>query len=611
MPERLSPRRRRPRCQIFWPGALALIWLAISSAPVAAGDETQLTRHQVVQADVWGSVSSDGRQLAYVDWGTGNLNLRNLQTGEVRKLTDKGSWMESTEFGMYPVFSSTGERVAYSWFGEKGSWDLRIQEVEAATAKVLYGVPTVLYVEPHAWSPDDRQVLVRLKRHDSNQIALVAVQDGSVKVLESLDWRAPLTMCFALGGDYVIYDLLSGERTPKRDIYMLSTRGGERSTLVPHPANDRLLGCAPDGEHILFASDRSGSWDAWLLEVSKKGPEGSPVRVSRDLDPITRSLGFSREGAFYYGLHSGEAGVYVAQREPETGKLQTPWKLSDRGAWNTSLDWSPDGRWLAHIGPSGAVPFDLYGQALVLHSVETGQKRTVPLKMSGFHTFLLQWSPDGSFLLAQARDHGGREGFYRIDPETGAVAPLLQEERCPNVCVEWPALASDERLFFVRWSDSEKLVVVRDLATGNETEIERVALPHDIERLSVSPDSRWLASIRGNFLTGASTLSLMPTAGGPSRHRVRVQPPQRLSALAWSPDSAFIIYAIQTMGAKGGFELWQVRADEGEPESLGLVMEHLVPNGLGVHPDGKSIAFGAGTPRRSEVWVMDLIPALD
>ena len=44
--------------------------------------------------------------------------------------------------------------------------------------------------------------------------------------------------------------------------------------------------------------------------------------------------------------------------------------------------------------------------------------------------------------------------------------------------------------------------------------------------------------------------------------------------------------------------------------NLGLVMEGLEPYGLSVHPDGKRIAFTAGTDRE-EVWVLkDFLPAL-
>ena len=75
------------------------------------------------------------------------------------------------------------------------------------------------------------------------------------------------------------------------------------------------------------------------------------------------------------------------------------------------------------------------------------------------------------------------------------------------------------------------------------------------------------------------------------------------------PDSRHIMYARSVSGEKRKFELWRISAEGGEPQNLGLVMEGLSPYGLSVHPDGRRIAFTAGTERRAEVWVLkDFLP---
>ena len=73
---------------------------------------------------------------------------------------------------------------------------------------------------------------------------------------------------------------------------------------------------------------------------------------------------------------------------------------------------------------------------------------------------------------------------------------------------------------------------------------------------------------------------------------------------AWTPDSRHIIYARSVSGERPKFELWRVSTDGGEPQNLGLRMHARVPYGLSVHPDGKRIAFTAGTGNRTEVWVL-------
>ncbi len=43
------------------------------------------------------------------------------------------------------------------------------------------------------------------------------------------------------------------------------------------------------------------------------------------------------------------------------------------------------------------------------------------------------------------------------------------------------------------------------------------------------------------------------------------------------------------------FQLWQVSAEGGGPERLGVTMKGLFPYGLSISPDGRRIAFTAGS----------------
>ena len=50
--------------------------------------------------DILGAVSPDGRYLSVVDWTTGDMAIRELDTGNMRRLTNKGSWAQSQEFAL-------------------------------------------------------------------------------------------------------------------------------------------------------------------------------------------------------------------------------------------------------------------------------------------------------------------------------------------------------------------------------------------------------------------------------------------------------------------------------------------------------------------------------
>ena len=73
-----------------------------------------------------GGISADGRWVSFTDWTDGNLALFETKTGEIRYLTDKGSWSDSFEFALTSATSPDGSRVAYNWWTRKFAFELRI-----------------------------------------------------------------------------------------------------------------------------------------------------------------------------------------------------------------------------------------------------------------------------------------------------------------------------------------------------------------------------------------------------------------------------------------------------------------------------------------------------
>ncbi len=328
-------------------------------------------------------------------------------------------------------------------------------------------------------------------------------------------------------------------------------------------------------------------------------------------------MGFTRNGSYYYGVSSWLNDVYIATFDPTTGKLQNPEKLVRHVGPDTSVEWSPDGQYLAYALGYGHEP-DLF--VLGVRSVETGKERLLQLNSLvrfGSHSFELHWSSDGRGLLALGRDKDymdpriDSQGLYRIDAETGTVTPIMQAKNiCPPDCVEWPVWSPDGTVIFVRWNRGFRSIVARELESGREKELYRAASSMRVSRLAVSPDGQRVAFVN-NSRAGKTILKVVSTSGGEAQELLTLPTFAGELPLAWTPDSRHIIYAVNTNGEKRGFELWRIPFDGGEPQNLGLSMEGLLPYGLSVHPDGRRIAFTAGTPVRWEVWVIEnFVPAL-
>ncbi len=230
--------------------------------------------------DVLGSVSPDGRYLSYTDKTTGDLVLRDLATGTTRRLTNEGS---STDLRVSAI-SPDGKEVAYNWDNKDGSTDLRLVRLDGSAPRILYSNKEVFPV-PIDWSPDGKYILTCLGRvPNSIQAVLLSAADGSVRVLKTFEWvPGGGKVKFSPDGRYIAYDAPQQPDSDNRDIFLLAADGSHEIRVVEHPANDRMLGWTPDGNNILFASDRSGSMSAWLLRVVDGKPQGSPELVKQDI----------------------------------------------------------------------------------------------------------------------------------------------------------------------------------------------------------------------------------------------------------------------------------------------------------------------------------------
>ncbi len=568
---------------------------------------------KVAEVDITGAVSPDGRFLTYTDWSTGNLAVRDLKSGEERHLTNKGSWLDSDEFALFSTISPDSQQIGYAWFNRDGFYDLRIIGVDASGPRVFFRDKN-LHPWPRDWFPDGKQIVATLRERDgSSQIVLISVADGSVHVLKRLDWRSPLKVSFSPDGRYIAYDLFPNDDSRHRDIFLLSLDGKRDVPLVQHPANDLLLGWAPDGKRILFASDRSGTLDAWAIRVNNGKPQSAPELVMSNIGPNMVALVFDRKGKYYFGLMEQKTDLYTARIDPRTNRLLAPAKKIGAVGIETFTDWSPDGQFLASIMHPGIALWDLYSWTLVIRSTEAGEERHLPLKMTKYHGFHLSWSPNGDSLLAQGRDPMGRMGFYRISAYTGKIIPVLQPEAgCPPDCLDWPTWAPDGKVIFKRWADDGQAIIARDLKTLQETEVFRFATPTDVAPLAVSPDGQQLAFIWRDMERGTSALKIMPITGGEPTEHMRLEQPESVSAIAWTPDGRQLLFGkASSPGDDQRVELWRIPSAGGEPEELGLLVEGLHLYSLSLHPDGQRIAFTAGKPARREVWVLEnVLPPL-
>ena len=548
--------------------------------------------------DTTGRISPDGRYLSYVNWDTGDLAVHDFSTGANRLLTNKVSWLRSEEFAENSVISRDGKQVAYAWFNGTDRYQLRVlnlQQPGFPEPRLIFDNPDVAWIAPHDWSNDGRLLAVALSRVDnSSQIGFVNVRDGSLHILKSVDWRAVTRMAFSPDGKYVAFDLPSGDQVAdKTDVFVVSVDGSAGVTVASGPGRDDIMGWSPDGAHVLFSSDRSGTTGLWAQRFDNGRPTGSPKLLKPDIGGTT--LGVSNTGRLFIGANVGDLDIHVASVDFATGRLLVPPIRAVRTSIGSSRHpaWSPDGKYLSYVFTRRRGE---QNQSLAIRSVVTGEVRELPSRLVNF--YFPQWAPDGRSLVTNGTDVKGRGGIYEIDSKTGEAMPLLLRE--PGRTVSNAKWSSDGRkLYHIVRTKGESAIVERDMAAGTDRELLRGSF---LGAFSLSPDGKYIGT-RHEPEKGISAILIVPVQGGEPRELMRVQDPFFLQGvIAWAPDAASLVTVRASQNDLTKNDVLLVPINGASPKPLE------VPGfrwgALAVHPDGRQVAYLAGK-NAAEVWVLE------
>lgn len=297
-----------------------------------------------------------------------------------------------------------------------------------------------------AWSPDGKQILVLIRRGDrTNQIALIAAEGGTPRILKSLDWRSPIGMAFSSDSKYIAYDFSEKPESEDRDIFVLAADGTRETRVAAGPGDDVLLGWEATGDRIVFRSDRAGAIGLWCVEMSGGNARGAAQLIKADIGNVT-PVGFTKRGAYYYTLQTSLSDVYTAPLKAGSSDFASE-PLSIQAHMqraNSTPDLSSDGKYLAYSSRRIGTALRLDSASVVIRAMDTGQERELKPKLQSFHHMRL--SPDGRSILFVGYDLKGRYGAFIVDTQTGDVGASvlncyagewLRDGKTIIVCEKW------------------------------------------------------------------------------------------------------------------------------------------------------------------------------
>jgi Tol biopolymer transport system component len=211
--------------------------------------------------------------------------------------------------------------------------------------------------------------------------------------------------------------LLRGSAEGNKDVWSMDTRRGVMTQLTTNPAEDVFPMWSPQGEGVIFSSNRGSRWGLYRTVFFSGGSErllmssGPEVMFACDESADGRVLVFQRQGAKTgWDLW----GANPANLESAAVLVQTP--SDERGA-----QLSPDGKWFAYES-NGSGRYEIFVRSLLASGTR--------VQVSGEGGSQVRWRADG------------RELFYVATNGTMMAVALTV---VPGV--DAPKLAAPEPLF--------------------------------------------------------------------------------------------------------------------------------------------------------------------
>ena len=551
------------------------------------------------------AVSADGRLIAF--GRDGDLYTYHVATRSERRVTNTARRSpqnpeENQGLNDGVAFSRDGRQVAYHWFRASAPGvpqpEAELRAVSLAgsgvpESKVIFANVGIEWIKPFDWTPDGSAIAVGMFKSDLTfQIGVTSVKDGTLKILKSVAWDRAEHMSFSPDGQYLAIDLPASDTDRKRDVFVLALDASRETRVAPSRNHDVLVGWSPDGRHLLFQSDRTGTPGLWAIAMSRGQTEGEPFLVKSALAPV-QHFGIGSGKLFYQlGGRPNPLEIRIASIDFAKGTLvesvvpgQDPTRNYSEAAW------SHDGRYLAFLSEPRTSP----GLSIVVRDMETQQVVQV-LEPALDSVSNLRWAPDGRSLAALVSVRG-RYSVSQIDLRTASVSTIVANPIGGMLFIRGPEWSADGTKIYYRHRRGQlrawhEALVEHDLKSHRERDV-YVSPKGPLGATKASPDGKSIAvaTPTGNVVVSLDTGDV----------RDLLQPGG--DVLGWSADNGTVFLA------RGRFprevDIVRLSAAGGEP-----MIGPRLPKGWGLAIDrgGSRVAlFTAddGGARSVEIWALD------
>jgi Tol biopolymer transport system component len=369
---------------------------------------TQLTSEPGMETEP--SLSPDGKWVVYKRGspGKGDIYLRAVGGQTPIDLTK-----DSPADDYQPAFSPDGERIVFGSARDGGGLFLMGRTGESVTRLTDSGYNP-------AWSPNGSEVVYCELPVDNpyfrtapSRLWIVKVANGEKRRLTETDAVQP---SWSPHGLRIAY-WASGGSNRIRDVFTIPAHGGQPVAVMNDPAVDGNPIWAPDGKHLYFISDRSGSMNLWRIAIEETSGQvlSAPEPVHAPA-PFVMHLTISSDGKrLGFASIQSTQNVQTLPFDSAAGRaIGAPVAVTTGTRLWRTFDPSPDGQWV--VLASGPPQEDIY----VIRVDGSGLRQLTD--DAAFDRAPL-WSPDGK-RIAFHSNRGGVQQVWSIKPDGSELRRL-------------------------------------------------------------------------------------------------------------------------------------------------------------------------------------------
>ena len=548
------------------------------------GQSTRMTG--VTGLELHPTLSPDGRMLAYVAGPVGQMRLfvRQVAGGRTVPLTD-----DVPGDHHWPRWSPDGNHIAFQ--SQQAIWVVEalggiprrlVDSLNGASARYL------------AWSPDGQQIAYTR----AGTIYVRAVDDSQPSVLvedlfdpHSLAWSPEGSrIAYVAGNRNFVFGTTTFGNLAHSSLWVVPVQSGEVVRVTENDHMNMSPVWLPDGQGLLFVSDRDGSRDVHQVTLSVTGePLGPPTRLTTGLNAHTIHL--STDGTqLAYAVFTERNNMWSIPI-PENGSISVieAHPVTTENQIINGIDVSSDGQWLV-FDSNRSGNSDIYKMPIT--GGEPEQLTSHPAD-----DFLPAWSPDGQEIVFYSFRNGNRD-----------VHVMSAEGRSLQQLTDDPA-----HEYYPDWSRDGQQVVFRSLKTGR-SELYVTSRDGQVweEPAQLTFDGgaypRWSPSDDLIAYIEESSLRIISPEEGTPRVLVPRQDPATLPIPrfpAWSSDGLTVYYKAYDAALQSS--IWSVSASGGLPRLLVVFDEPARPSHRHEFTTDGERFFFTITERESDIWVMDLL----